>query len=930
MKNADPAPADAPEDAKGKAFATLFRRKLKAIKKEIPFRALLKRQQPFVSIGHIKSLIEDPAIKVVSFDIFDTLLVRPALQPRDIFYLLHKKIQAEYGVDFIHMRWNAEARLGKKNARLEDIYRFIAKAHGLDEDVAMRIMREEIACEKALSSVRPDVRELYEAARAAGKRVIAVSDMYLGADVLTDILSGHGLRFDAVYASCDHGARKDDGALYDLVLDREGVEPGEMAHIGDNRHSDYRQALEKKLVAVWVPSVRERILGGDAACDALFSETVSADPLWSIFLGFALNRLYGGPTDTPVNIFRLDSLRQFAIQLLAPLLTAFGIYLNTSKEIQAKYPAIHFASRDGWLPYHIYEDMRKTLGGCPGKYFAAGRRAYFTLLADDFLSYAATFNNIKDPDTYTLHDFLKTYFSGQPVLEHLETRLSEREKSLLFLEDREAALEALERHRAEIDAAFNEQRQHAIAYYQHTFADSPGRALIFDVGYSGSVSAALTTALARPADKIYFWQAGENKKRDERYATTTTTFFYFRELAYPFHLLMEELMSPVAGGIVGWSADSQPIQEAIPAGEAFTRDMEEVFSCCREYAEDFCALLGDYARYALIRNADALMKIFRVLFLEAPYPNLDIFKNICFPDPVNSHANSSLQKKIDDNLRWKTTVAGTGFAHEENVILPRPRIRERHKVGVHVHLYNIPQANDFIRYLQQFPVEFDLFLTITDGAFEPALEKLFGSRLLPNLGRSEILVVPNRGRDVAPWLVALADRQQGYDLFCHTHSKASLHIPYGLDWRNYLLDNLLDPRAVTAAFNVFEDDPEIGVLFPGAYPEVRDTHIRVRVPIYGSGVEYGLICGLLGRMGMRPEVCRPEFFFSMGTMMWYRPAALRQLLELGLEFGEFPEEPIGVGGTLAHALERVPSIVAMRNGYKVRSLTLFPPERGSA
>lgn len=929
MKNADPALAEESEDAKGKAFATLFRRKIKATRKEIPFPALLKRRQPFVGIGQIKSLIDDPAIKVVSFDIFDTLLVRPALQPRDIFYLLDKKIQTEYGVNFIRIRWDAEARLGKKNARLEDIYRFIAATHGLDEDVAMRIMRDEIACEKALSSVRPDVRELYEAARAAGKRVIAASDMYLGSDILTDIISSHGLAFDAVYASCDHGARKDDGALYDLVLAREGVEPAEMVHIGDNWHSDYRQALEKKLVAVWVPSIRERVLGGEAACDALFKETVRADPLWSIFLGFALNRLYGAPTDKPVNIFRLDSLRQFAIQLLAPLLTAFGIYLHTSKDIQEKYPVIYFASRDGWLPYHIYEAMRKTLGGCPGKYFAAGRRGYFTLLADDFLSYAATFNNIKDPDTYTLHDFLKTYFSGQPVLEYLETRLSKAEKSLLFLKDRAASLEVLERHRDEIDAAFNEQRQHAIAYYRRTFADSPGRALIFDVGYSGSVSAALTTALGRAADKIYFWQVDSNKERDSQLGTATTTFFHLN-LADPFHLLLEELLSPVEGGIIGWNADSEPVQEAFPAAEEFTCDAGELFAACRDYAEDFCAFLGNYARYALVHNADALMKMFKIIFEQAPFPNLEIFKNICFPDPVISNVSTSIQKKIDDGLHWGSTVAGTGFDHEANSILPRPRISERHKVGVHVHLYNIPQANDFIRYLQQFPVEFDLFLTITDGAFAPTIEKLFGRRLLPNLGRQEILVVPNRGRDVSPWLVALADRQQGYDFFCHTHSKASTYTSYGAAWRKYLLDNVLDHVAVATTFNIFEDDPEIGVLFPAAYPEVRDTHIKVGVPIYGSEVEYGMICDLLGRMGMRPEVCRAEFFYSMGTMMWYRPAALRPLFDLGLDFGEFPEEPIGVGGTLAHALERVPSIVAMRNGYKVRSLTLFPPEGGGA
>ena len=61
-------------------------------------------------------------------------------------------------------------------------------------------------------------------------------------------------------------------------------------------------------------------------------------------------------------------------------------------------------------------------------------------------------------------------------------------------------------------------------------------------------------------------------------------------------------------------------------------------------------------------------------------------------------------------------------------------------------------------------------------------------------------------------------------------------------------------------------------------------------------------------------------------MMWYRPPALRQLFacELGLE--EFAEEPIGVGGTLAHAMERLPAVVCARNGYAACSLTRYAPE----
>ncbi len=108
--------------------------------------------------------------------------------------------------------------------------------------------------------------------------------------------------------------------------------------------------------------------------------------------------------------------------------------------------------------------------------------------------------------------------------------------------------------------------------------------------------------------------------------------------------------------------------------------------------------------------------------------------------------------------------------------------------------------------------------------------------------------------------------------------------------------------------------------------------LDVAVPLYGSNEEYRMITGLLARMELPATYGRSEQFFSGGTMFWYRPQALQPLLECGLRFEDFPEEPIGVGGTLAHALERVPPLVCTRRGYRVRSLTCFPsiqypPER---
>ena len=68
---------------------------------------------PDLSIEALIEIIKTEEIKIVSFDIFDTLLTRPITNdPRDIFYLIAAKIDKRFGVDFIKLRWDAEAMLG--------------------------------------------------------------------------------------------------------------------------------------------------------------------------------------------------------------------------------------------------------------------------------------------------------------------------------------------------------------------------------------------------------------------------------------------------------------------------------------------------------------------------------------------------------------------------------------------------------------------------------------------------------------------------------------------------------------------------------------------------------------------------------------------------------------------------------------------------
>jgi lipopolysaccharide biosynthesis protein len=69
------------------------------------------------------------------------------------------------------------------------------------------------------------------------------------------------------------------------------------------------------------------------------------------------------------------------------------------------------------------------------------------------------------------------------------------------------------------------------------------------------------------------------------------------------------------------------------------------------------------------------------------------------------------------------------------------------------------------------------------------------------------------------------------------------------------------------------------------------------------------------RIGLRLPLPN-HFDFPQGTMFWIRPQALRPLLDLHLDWNEYPPEPIPIDGTSLHALERLITFAAFHAGYR--------------
>jgi lipopolysaccharide biosynthesis protein len=214
-----------------------------------------------------------------------------------------------------------------------------------------------------------------------------------------------------------------------------------------------------------------------------------------------------------------------------------------------------------------------------------------------------------------------------------------------------------------------------------------------------------------------------------------------------------------------------------------------------------------------------------------------------------------------------------------------------------------------------FPYLFDLYITIPDKMYEKLLYSFFSQKIIPNLNKMTILVTQNRGRDIAPWLIEMKDVHMEYDIFGHFHTKKNSEIGFGDEWRNYLLDNLLRKNVVIDILNLFVNNKGLGLVYPPIYKDVYGVITSVGDPPFQ---ELDIVNKYLFKIGL-PEInnCN-EIHFSAGTMFWYRPFALKRLFYDNLSYNDFPQEPVGINGTLAHAIERLPSYIARNAGYDTK------------
>lgn len=331
------------------------------------------------------------ACDVVSFDIFDTLLVRSTLVPADVFRNVAKRHadMIPEGFDFVKERIAREHELyHTMNPGLHQIYEKIAAECNIEPDIMDRLMKLELQEEMEVLRPRRTMLEMMQYARYKGKEICCISDMYIPKDEMQKILSKNGIFPDELFISCEYGVSKSNG-LFEAA--RSYYKNRRILHIGDNEAADINMASryginETFLIASVYKMAEDSKLGG-----MLFeAHSLGERNVLGNFLADFLNNPFlfsetGGK-------IRISSEYEMGYFILEPVLRVFVNWLLRQLG-DGHNKILLLAARDGWLIKQLLDiagDSNRV--ATEYKYFYASRMACTLagMKSDEDVRYAAS------------------------------------------------------------------------------------------------------------------------------------------------------------------------------------------------------------------------------------------------------------------------------------------------------------------------------------------------------------------------------------------------------------------------------------------------------------------------------------------------------------------------------------------------------------
>ena len=315
-------------------------------------------------------------MRVISFDVFDTLLVRVQARPGDLFLQLGAELAAA-GITlplpdaFALQRQQAELTARRTapggEVTLDEIYTTLAVALGWDDVTRAQARQRELDLEeRSLKAVLPMIARV-QGAQSEADAVWFLSDMYLPAAFIESVLRREGffLDGDKLFVSGEWRASKARGDLFTKVREQAGQPITAWRHIGDNPHAD-------ELVP------RAQGITTELCQDATLNRYERLASTSSILAGAMRRARLANPETDPARRVIWDT----GCDIVGPMLFGF-VHWCLEQARERGLRRLYFVARDGQLLHRIAQRLAPTWGfDIECRYLHGSRQAWHPAAAD--------------------------------------------------------------------------------------------------------------------------------------------------------------------------------------------------------------------------------------------------------------------------------------------------------------------------------------------------------------------------------------------------------------------------------------------------------------------------------------------------------------------------------------------------------------------
>lgn len=383
-------------------------------------------------------------MKLVSFDIFDTTLLRSCDTEDNVFAILAYSVLGDDApvsliTEFVRLRKEAEHKakkmMGNKEMTTDDIYS-VADFSSITDVSSETILLKEYEIQSVVLYPRKSTLELIKQHREKGASICFISDMHLPAHVIKEALDKYGIfqAEDKLFVSSEIGKTKALGELFDYVRS-EYTDIESWEHYGDNPISDFKSPKMKGIKAHLVSLANAPYYTGK------YQYYQYGHPIgwYQSFQG--IQKILCDD--------RTDAYSNMISEISAPLFVSY-VYEMLEDATKRNIKKLYFFSRDGYVLYRIARQFMDVFPELDLRYLYVSRRTLYLpsikeISLDAFLKLKAVkgLSTEEYLDQFHIDATSLSYSKDSSVMQELQQIFSERDNVEFIKKEKQQLTDSL-------------------------------------------------------------------------------------------------------------------------------------------------------------------------------------------------------------------------------------------------------------------------------------------------------------------------------------------------------------------------------------------------------------------------------------------------------------------------------------------------------